>query len=171
MGYFLKRLFGPRHETVGVTPEELRQELLELKKILRKQTVVMEMHKEEILEHVDGKSLKDISHEASRNIVDSFFHLEAVIKEAYPLSEHQEHSFAIFWEKLENLLNFLGIEVVRTAGIPFDARLHEAVSTEEGAVPPLHVVRILQPGYLYRGKVVRSAKAALGDKKKGETEV
>ena len=162
MGDFLKRLFGAKTETVGVTPEELKQELTDLKKIIRKQTVVMEMHKEEILDHVDTKCLKDLSQEALQDIADSFFHLEAVIKDAYALSDGQEQSFAISWAKVEQLLKLCGIEPVRAAGVPFDARRHEAVTTQSGAVAPLQVLRILQPGYLYQGKVVRPAKVVLG---------
>ena len=163
MGDFLKRLFGARTETViGVTPEELKQDLNELKKIIRKQTVTMEMHKEEILTHVDIKSLKDLSHDALQDIADSFFHLEAVIKDTYAISDRQEQSFAISWSKIEHLLKLCGIESVRAAGVPFDARRHEAVSTQNGATPPLQVTRILQPGYLFQGKVVRPAKVALG---------
>lgn len=164
VGDFLKRLFGARTGTVaGVTPEELKQELTELKKILRKQTMVMEMHKEEILVHVDTKSLKDFSHEALQDIADSFFHLEAVIKDTYELSDHQEQSFAISWSKIEHLLKLCGVEPLRAAGVPFDARLHEAVvAAQDGAAPPLQVVRVLQPGYLHLGKVIRPAKVALG---------
>jgi molecular chaperone GrpE len=162
---FLKRLFGEQPEpVVGVTPEELKQEMSDLKKILRKQMVAMEMHKEEILDHVDTKSLKDFSHEALQDIADSFFHLEAAIRDAYQLSENQEQSFAISWTKIEQMLKLCGIEPVRGTGVPFDSRIHEAVSTRNGSVSPLQVERILQPGYLFKGKVVRPAKVALGAK-------
>lgn len=163
MGNFLSRLFGSQAEpTVGVTPEELKQEIADLKKILRKQTVTMEMYKEEILDHVDTKSLKDFSSEALQDIADSFFHLEAAIRDVCQLSVHQEQSFAISWTKIEHLLKLCGIETVRKAGVPFDSRLHEAVSTRKGTDVPAHVVRILQPGYLFKGKVMRPAKVELG---------
>ncbi len=165
MANFLKRLFGEQAEpVVGVTPEELKQEITDLKKILRKQTVAMEMHKEEILDHVDTKCLKDFSNEALQDIADSFFHLEAAIRDAYQLSANQEQSFVISWTKIEHLLKLSGIETVRAAHVPFDSRLHEAVSTRNGADLPLQVVRVLRPGYLFKGKVVRPATVELGAK-------
>lgn len=163
MANFLKRLFGRQTEPlIGVTPEELKQEIADLKKIVRKQTVTMEMHKEEILDHVDTKNFKDFSHEVLRDVADSFFYLESAIRDAGPLSEQQEQSFAISWTKIEHLLKMCGIETVRAVGVPFDSRLHEAVSIRSGTDVPLHVIRILQPGYLFKGKVARSAKVELG---------
>ena len=163
MGNFLKRLFGAGPEPVaGVTPEELKQELTDLKKIMRKQTMAMEMHKEEILDRMSTLAPKDLSLEALQEMADSFFHLEAAIRESCQLSEGLRHSFAISWKKIEQLLKGCDMEQVREAGVPFDPRLHEAVSTINGGDGTLQVLRILQPGYLSRGKVVRPAKVALG---------
>ncbi len=163
MATFLKRLFGEQVEpVVGVTSEELKQEITDLKKILRKQTVAMEMHKDEILDHVDTKSIKDFSHGALQDIADSFFYLEAAIRDAYQLSANQEQSFVISWAKIEHLLKLSGIEIIRTAPIPFDSRLHETVSTGNGVDLPLRVVRVLRPGYLFKEKVVRPATVELG---------
>jgi molecular chaperone GrpE len=51
----------------------------------------------------------------------------------------------------------LGVERIKTVGEPFDPRLHEAVSHEEGEGKHEIVNEELQAGYILNGEVIRHA--------------
>jgi molecular chaperone GrpE len=51
----------------------------------------------------------------------------------------------------------LGVERIKTVGEPFDPRLHEAVSHEEGEGKHEIVSEELQSGYVLNGEVIRHA--------------
>lgn len=146
----------------GITSEELKNEFADLKKIVRKQTVAMEMYKDEIITHVDNKSLKDVSLDMMKEIADSLFYLETVIKDSFNISGNHAESFDIAWAKIEAMLELCDLELIRMNGCPFDARLHEAVEAAQRVSGLLQVIKVVQPGYLFKGKVIRPAKVVVG---------
>ena len=61
-------------------------------------------------------------------------------------------------KQLVDILEQAGLERVDALGQPFDPNLHEAVATgEAGETPDNHVMEVLQPGYLLKGRLVRPA--------------
>ncbi len=59
---------------------------------------------------------------------------------------------------LDSLKNH-GLEAIMQEGVPFDPEIHEAVGQEESdEIAPNHVLKLLQKGYLLKGRLLRSAK-------------
>lgn len=55
-----------------------------------------------------------------------------------------------------------GLQEIRAEGMPFDPKLHEAVTVEPTRdVPEGHVVRVLQAGYLLGDRVVRHSRVTV----------
>ena len=160
--WFFDRFFTKHDETTQAT-ELLQTELGELKKILRKQSMVIEMFKNEVIEHIDTKSVNDTSLDSLKELGDSFFYLEKMIVDSFSLSASQEESFSLAWSKIEKILNGCNLELIREAGVPFHARIHEAVGEAAVCSGELYVTAVLQPGYLYRDKVIRPAKVVTGE--------
>lgn len=62
-------------------------------------------------------------------------------------------------EKFEKVLENTGVEVVQAVGKEFDPELHEALMTRNSEeYPEGIVVEEYEPGYIYKGKVLRHAK-------------
>lgn len=159
----LSRFFTDKNDETAKATELLQTELGELKKILRKQSMVIEMFKNEVIEHIDTRSVNDTSLDSLKELGDSFFYLEKMIVDSFPLSASQEESFSLSWSKIEKILNGCNLELIRKAGVPFHSRIHEAVGEAAVCSGELYVTAVLQPGYLYRDKVIRPAKVATGD--------
>ena len=60
--------------------------------------------------------------------------------------------------KMVRLLEEEGVEKIAAAGEPFDVNLHEALMRQPSDQPENTVVQELEPGYMYKGKVLRHAK-------------
>jgi molecular chaperone GrpE len=61
-------------------------------------------------------------------------------------------------KQLHDLLGQEGVEKIDALDQPFDPNFHEAVATgENGELPDNHVMEVLQPGYLLKGKLIRPA--------------
>jgi molecular chaperone GrpE len=74
--------------------------------------------------------------------------------------------FAAITDKLEATLNRFGVESYGFPGEPFDPSIHEALLHEAGPADGVDVptcVRILQPGYRIRDRVLRPARVAVAD--------
>ena len=65
--------------------------------------------------------------------------------------------------KVMKTLSGHGLEMVDPLGRPFDPAFHEAVATEpaESAEQDHHVARVFQPGYLFRGQLLRPARVVV----------
>ena len=60
--------------------------------------------------------------------------------------------------KLQNILDSEGIERINQANIPFDATLHEAISSEEAAnVESGHIIEVVRQGYKIGDRILRPA--------------
>lgn len=158
---FLSSFFCKKNNIPGVTYEDLKNEMGELKKVIRKQSLVAEMHKNEIVDHLDRATMKDISHDMLRDMADSLFYLESLISESFTLSESQQESFDISWSKIEDVLKICNLRLIRESGIPFNPRFHEAVGVPPEFTGQPYVNKVVQPGYLHMDKVIRPAKVVL----------
>lgn len=65
--------------------------------------------------------------------------------------------------KIMKTLSGHGLEIVDPAGRPFDPAFHEAVATETAASKDEDhmVARVYQPGYLFRGQLLRPARVVV----------
>jgi len=70
---------------------------------------------------------------------------------------------AMVERKVMKTLGGHGLEVVDPSGRPFDPAFHEAVGTEPAASPQEDhlVARVYQPGYLFRGQLLRPARVVV----------
>lgn len=73
-----------------------------------------------------------------------------------------EGAFRAVGESLEAVATKIGLESFGTAGDPFDPAEHEALTSEPdpGITEPT-VVRVLQPGYRFAGRVLRPARVSV----------
>ena len=79
------------------------------------------------------------------------------------MSLKQDQALKIVWEKLESLFSLVGLEIIHSTGVHFDPRLYEAVEKTSQGTGYLTVMRVIQPGYIYKGRVLRPAKAIIGE--------
>ena len=80
------------------------------------------------------------------------------------LSYIQEHSQTVIAKKVE-AMNACGLEQLGFPGERLDPRLHMVFSAEYSNAPLESVIRVLENGYAYRGKIIRRATVILS---KGE---
>jgi molecular chaperone GrpE len=88
-----------------------------------------------------------------------FAHLDPASVESKTVVE----GVAMVERKVMKTLGGHGLEVVDPNGRPFDPAFHEAVGTEPAATPEEDhlVARVYQPGYLFRGQLLRPARVVV----------
>lgn len=144
---------------------EIFSELGDIKKILRKQGIAQELFKKEILESISENtaqfSLSDTDREDINlltEFVDSFFYLDKSIRNTADLSSSYVDTTEIVWQKLEELLESMEIEIINPVEEPFDPRSHEAVEALGSGQGESLAYETVQPGYRYRGCLIRPAR-------------
>ena len=158
------RLFkkdSPSRNDLEVWKGEILEELEGIKKVLRRQSLFLEALKKEVLAQVGEKVLQDA--EPIRQLAESFFYFDSSLREGPGLSSGQDEAAEMVWKKLELLLSSLGLELIRRTGEPFDSRLHQTVERVERGDGNMVVTKIIQPGYLYHGQVIRPARVIIGE--------
>lgn len=147
------------------TFEQLEGTLVEevngLKKILRKQNIFLEAFKDEVFKALLPRELADLN--LYMELADSFYYYDQALEKHHDTSISQHEAREIIWEKIDKLLAAGGLEMIRLAGDRFNAKFFEAVENVSTGVHDLVVVKVLQPGYLYQGNVMRPAKAVVGE--------
>jgi molecular chaperone GrpE (heat shock protein) len=159
MWQFLRRAWRREAEVKDPGAETL-QELQTLKKMLRRQSAFLEEMHQEWAEY----SVKEIraNLEPLTGFADAFFYLDQSLREGECLSPQRSEVLDMVWGRLDELLASTEVKMVREASIPFDARLHEALEKVSRGDGRLEVLRTVQPGYLYRDRVVKTAKVIVG---------
>ena len=70
----------------------------------------------------------------------------------------------LVYEKLQKLLNEQGVKKMDTKGQPFNVDFHDALMQQKNdSVPPHTILEEIEPGYLYRDKVIRHAKVIVSE--------
>ncbi|MCF8241289.1 MAG: nucleotide exchange factor GrpE [Melioribacteraceae bacterium] len=65
----------------------------------------------------------------------------------------------LVYDKFTKVLSEQGVKRIESKGEPFDFNLHEALMQQEADDVPAHtVIQEIEPGYLYKDKVIRHAK-------------
>ena len=152
---------SPSRNDLEVWKGEIQDELDGIKKILRRQGLFSEGFKREALARLEERGLKDA--EPILQLAESFFYFQSSLLEEPGLTTGQNEAAEMVWKKLELLLSSLGLELIRHTGEPFDPRLHQTVERAEGENGNMAVTKIIQPGYLYHGQVVRPARVIIGE--------
>lgn len=65
---------------------------------------------------------------------------------------------AMIRDKVKKTLEEIGVKRMETVGQEFDVELHEALMRQPSELPEGTVVAELEPGYLYKDKVIRHAR-------------
>jgi molecular chaperone GrpE len=80
------------------------------------------------------------------------------------ISKSVKDGIKLVHEKLQKLLNEQGVKKMETKGEPFNVEFHDALmQKKDDSVPPHTVVEEIEPGYLYREKVIRHAKVIVSE--------
>jgi molecular chaperone GrpE (heat shock protein) len=146
-------------------PEEasqIREEIKDLRKHLRKQNILLGAVKDDIIKAIVADRQPGI--EPFCEVADALFYYGAALQASGPVSPEQLESLEIIWDKLENLMSLAGLQVMRRAGGDFDAKIHEAIENRAAGATELAVLQILQPGYILNGFILKPAKVVV-DKK------
>ena len=70
----------------------------------------------------------------------------------------------LVYDKLQKLLNEQGVKKMQAKGEPFNVNQHDALmQRKDDSVPPHTVLEEIEPGYIYRDKVIRHAKVIVSE--------
>lgn len=152
---------SPSRNDLEAWKDEILGELEGIRKVLRRQTLFLEAFKKEVLVQVGERVLQDA--EPILQLAESFFYFDSSLREGPGLPSGQDEAAEMVWKNLEPLLSSLGLELIRRTGEPFDPRLHQTVGRAEGEEGNMAVTKIIQPGYLYHGQVIRPARVIIGE--------
>ncbi len=152
-------LCKPRIEENLPSVQEILEEMNGLKRSLRKQSVFLDLFRKEVVERLEEKRIEEIR--PFIELAEAFFYHDCSLREISDISSNQHEELEIVWQKIETLLNAADIEIVRKLDVPFDPRLHEAMERlPEGDGSPM-VKRVLQPGFVHKGSVIKPAKVII----------
>ncbi len=96
-------------------------------------------------------------------VLDDFERAEKMLEQAQDTAAVKE-GFELVINKLRSILNRMGLRRMESAGEPFDADLHEAITEIPAPNPEMQgaVVDVIQPGYYLNDKLIRHAKVVVG---------
>ncbi|MEW6609237.1 MAG: nucleotide exchange factor GrpE [bacterium] len=159
----LSELSNDINYKIGNSKHEIIEEVGEIKKALRKQGLFVEMFKEEILERLSEKEFTERKEDIERfiDLSDAFFHLQATLTDNLPLQQTWLEVMAIVRQKIDSLLETVGLSIVCQTEVEFNPSLHNAVERLSQDTSPLLVERVIQPGYFYKQKLIRPAKVVV----------
>jgi len=143
--------------------KEIIEEIRNVKKLLRKQGIFQEAFKDEVLKQIEEKNLDNVK--SIIEFTDALFYLSESLKEMSDSSLNQDQAIDIVWQKWKPLISSIDLEIICEAEVIFDSRLHEAVENVSHGALDLTVIKIIQPGYLYKSNVARPAKAIIGEQR------
>lgn len=90
-------------------------------------------------------------------VYDNFLHALNAVENARDIESIKEGVEYIF-KSFSDLLQKNGFEKIDAVGVKFDPNYHDAVLYEEvEGAQPMEVVEELQPGYIYKNKVIKPA--------------
>lgn len=95
------------------------------------------------------------------NILPVFNDLERALAHANDekTTESFQHGVKIVFDKFKKVLEDQGVQKMKSKGEPFDFNLHEALMQQPAKdVAPHTVLEEIEPGYLYKDKVIKHAK-------------
>lgn len=132
-----------------------------LRKLLRKQSMLLEeVHREQ--QNTAAGKKRDL--DPLIDLCDALFYLHRAFLNPGLMSRQHAQLLNMVQQKMQRFAMSFDIEMILAEGIPFDARFHEVVTNRSPDATSLEVLEVIQPGYLQKGKVVRSAKVIVGNR-------
>jgi len=147
---------GPMLETATVERDRLLEEKNELVELLRRRQAEFdnyrkraEREKSEVLEYAHSESVRAIL-----PILDDF---QRALK-THTADKVYARGMELIHQHLGDALKKLGLETITTKGQKFDPHIHHAVDmVETGDVEEQTILDEYQPGYNFRGRLLRPA--------------
>lgn len=155
MAFGMIKWFQSRKEEEEKDRALVLEEIQSIKKLLRKQSVLME----EVRSEQDAAAAgKNRSTNSAMELCDSVFYLHRAFRHPGFMSSQHAQVLNMVMKKAEAFAASLGIEMILDEGVSFDPRLHEAVENRSPGSASLDVLELVQPGYLQNGRVLRPAR-------------
>ena len=86
-------------------------------------------------------------------------------------SESLKKGIELVYEKFSRILKEIGVEKIEAKGKEFDVDYHEALMQREvEGVPPHTVIEEIEPGYIYKDKVIKHTKVIVSQESSASTE-
>ncbi|MDR3570399.1 MAG: nucleotide exchange factor GrpE [Syntrophobacteraceae bacterium] len=139
------------------------EEIQSIRKLLRKQSVLIE---EVRREQEAAAAEKERPANSALELCDSVFYLHRAFRHPGFMSRQHAQVLNMVMKKAELFAASLGMEMILDEGVSFDPGRHEAVENRSPGSDRLDVLELVQPGYLQNGKVIRPARVivcAAGD--------
>jgi len=141
-------------------------ELQELKKQIRRQNLLLEAFTGEVAKAVLEQRRPEL--EIYCALADAFFyHVQALRPQMQTMPEHLE-TLAIVWERLDQTLALVDLQMIRESGGIFDPKIHDAIANQAFGAADLIVVQVVQPGYLSKQRLLRPAKVVVDTQMQSE---
>jgi molecular chaperone GrpE (heat shock protein) len=147
--------------------EKMEAEIAELKKLVRRQGIQQETLVREISTKIDTLASMGDKEEANRppdslmGLAETIFHLQTALALA-GIGDEILEALKIVRDKLEDVCNEAGLEIIRDSGVPFDNRIHEALDRAPAGEYPV-VKRVTAPGFIHYGRVIRPARVMFSE--------
>jgi molecular chaperone GrpE len=139
---------------------ELEKQILELKDSLLRKVAEFENYKRRN-ENDQLNILKYAAESFIVNVLPIYDDIERSLSHIDDESsfESTKKGLMLVFEKFGKILENQGIKKIEAKGKPFDVHYHEALMQQsvEG-VPPHTVLDVIEPGYIYKDRVIRHAK-------------
>lgn len=148
-----------RDEEAAESQRLILEEAQGLKKLLRKQSVIIE----EVRREQKAAASKDRSNvDPFLDLCDSIFYLQRAFRSPGLMSRQHGQVVNTVLKKMDQFAMSSGVEMIHDEGVSFDPRIHEVVVNRSPDAPVLEVLEVVQPGYLRDGMVLRPAKVVVG---------
>jgi molecular chaperone GrpE (heat shock protein) len=164
MNFKLVNFFKRKKRAPGLEEQasQVVEEIKELRRHLRKQNILMESHKNEIIKAIADD--RGVGLELYCEVADAFFYYDAALQATDQVSPEQLEALEIIWDKLDSLMSLVGLQVMRRAGGNFDPKIYEAIENRDHGAAELMVLQVVQPGYMFNNTVLKPAKVVVGRK-------
>lgn len=138
--------------------ETLEKEKSEFKDLLLRRTAEFENYKRRT-ENEQSNLLKYAAEGLILKIIPIYDDLDRSLKHVDDNSDSLKEGIKMVFTKFAKIFEEQGIQRIDKKNIPFDLNLHEALLQQPLAgVPDQTVLEIIEPGYLYKDKVIKHAK-------------
>lgn len=151
--------------------EKLEKEIEELKETLMRRAAEFENYKRRT-ENDQMNIIKYAAESFIVNMLPVFDDLERTVKhmEESDDLEALRKGVRMVYDKFSKTLEEQGVKKIDAKGKPFDFNYHEALMQQPAeGVEPHTVLEEIEPGYLFKDKVIRHAKVIVSQEVAGET--
>ncbi len=152
--------------------EELKNEIQELKDSLLRRAAEFENYKRRT-ENAQMEMIKYAAEPFIINMLPIFDDLERSVNHMNDSGDIDslKKGIQLVFDKFKKALEDQGVKKIESLGKPFDVDLHDALMQQPAeGVEPHTVLQEIEPGYLFKDKVIRHAKVVVSQEVTGNTE-